>query len=113
MRLKEISAQKSKAQYMKKTAQWWPAVKGSLALVKKPCIRKGCRLCQSGEKHPAYLFSYTSAGKRRCLYVPRELVPLIKRAIHNGRRLEQWLFTQGPALIKSYRNNRDASVLHE
>lgn len=113
MRLKDISTAKSKAQYLEKTAKWWPAIKGSLALVKKPCIRQGCELCQKGQKHPAYMYSYSDKGKRRCLYVPLELVPLIKQALKNGRCLEQMLFSQGPLLIKSYRNQRDTNALNE
>jgi hypothetical protein len=111
MKIKELSLAKGKAQWRKKTAQWWPAVKGSLALVNKPCIRKGCPLCQQGKKHPAYIYSYSDQGKRRCLYVPLELVPLLERAIQNGRRLEAWLGSQGLVLIKQYRKQRDAKEL--
>lgn len=81
----------------------WPALKGSLALVRKPCIRPNCRACATGKKHPNYLLAFTDKGRRRCLYVPTAMVPVLKRALENGRRLEQLLYEMGPALLKQYR----------
>ncbi len=45
----------------------WPPLKGSLAFVKKPCIRKNCPACARGDKHPAWIFSFTQDGRRRCI----------------------------------------------
>jgi hypothetical protein len=86
----------------------WPALKGSLALVRKPCIRPNCRACASGKKHPNYLLAFTAEGRRRCLYVPAATVPLLKRALENGRRLEKLLYEMGPALIAEYRAENPA-----
>ena len=83
----------------------WPALKGSLAKVHKPCIRKNCLACARGDKHPAWILSFTQRGRRRCLYVPKALVPLIRRALSNGRRLEDLLYRIGPALVKDYRQS--------
>jgi len=82
---------------------YWPALKGSLALVHKPCIRPNCRTCASGKKHPNYLLAFTEEGRRRCLYVPSATVPAIKRALNNGRRIEQLLYQMGPVLLQEYR----------
>ncbi len=57
----------------------WPPLKGSLAFVKKPCIRKNCPACARGDKHPAWIFSFTQDGRRRCMYVPKDLVPLLRQ----------------------------------
>lgn len=81
----------------------WPALKGSLAQVRKPCIRPNCPLCARGHKHPNYLLTFTDKGKRRCLYVPLAMVPTLKQALKNGRRIEQLLYAMGPALIDQYR----------
>lgn len=81
----------------------WPALKGSLAQVHKPCIRPNCRVCASGKKHPNYLLAFTQNGRRRCLYVPWAMVPKLKQALANGRRLEQLLYAMGPALLQEYR----------
>lgn len=82
----------------------WPALKGSLSKVYKPCIRPHCPACARGDKHPAWLLSYTDrAGRRRCVYVPLALVPTIQQGLKNGRQLEQLLYRLGPALVKEYR----------
>jgi hypothetical protein len=84
--------------------QLWPAVKGSLAKVYKPCIRRGCKACASGQKHPAWMLSFTAQGQRKTMYVPLALVPTLKKALRNGRRIEQLLYRTGPRLIKEHRN---------
>jgi hypothetical protein len=85
----------------------WPAVKGSLAKIYKPCIRKKCAVCERGEKHPAWILTTSQKGRRRCLYVPEELVPTLQQAIQNGRKLEALLCDMGPAIVQAYRCQRD------
>ena len=94
--------------FARKVISLWPALKGSLAQVRKPCIRLQCRACAAGDNHPAYLLSFTKQGRRRCMYVPGPLVALIKRALKNGRRIEELLYRVGPALIREHRTNRAA-----
>ena len=84
----------------------WPPLKGSLALVHKPCIRKNCPPCASGDKHPAWMFSFSDGPRRRCMYVPKELVPILRQGLQNGRRLEQLRFALGPDLIRAHRQQR-------
>jgi hypothetical protein len=84
----------------------WPPLKGSLALVKKPCIRKNCPACARGDKHPAWILSFTQGKRRRCMYVPKSLVPLLRQGLRNGRRLEQLLFALGPDLLRAHRHQR-------
>jgi|SRR5712664_4056714 len=88
----------------------WPALKGSLAQVRKPCIRPNCRACARGDKHPNYLLSFTEKGRRRCLYVPKDMVPILERALENGRRIEQLLYDMGPALLREYRAQNPAQT---
>ena len=88
----------------------WPALKGSLAQVRKPCIRPNCPACACGRKHPNYLLAFTQKGRRRCLYVPRAMVPMLKRALENGRRIEQLLYEMGPALLREYRAQHPAQT---
>ena len=52
------------------------------------------------------MLSFTHRGHRRCLYVPRELVPVLRQAHQNGRRLEDLLYRVGPALLKEFRRQR-------
>lgn len=84
----------------------WPAIKGSIAQVHKTCLRPGCRACARGEKHPAFILSFTQGGKRRCMYVPKELVPFLERALRNGRQIEALLSELGPALLQQHRQQR-------
>ncbi len=87
----------------------WPAIKGSLAEVRKPCIRPNCPACARGDKHPAFILSFTDKGRRRCMYVPAELVPQLQQALRNGKALEALLYQLGPELLRQYRKQRDAS----
>ena len=89
---------------------YWPALKGSLALVHKPCIRPNCSACSRGKKHPNYLLAFSDQGRRRCLYVPVAMVPLLKRALQNGRRIEKLLYEMGPALLDEYRLQNPAQT---
>ena len=106
--MKPKTSASSQEPFARKVISLWPALKGSLAQVRKPCIRLQCRACAAGDNHPAYLLSFTKQGRRRCMYVPTRLVPLIKRALKNGRRIEDLLYRVGPALIREHRTNRAA-----
>ncbi len=88
----------------------WPALKGSLALVYKPCVRPHCATCARGEKHPNHLLAFTHKGRRRCLYVPKAMVPILKRALQNGRRIERLLYEMGPTLLQEYRRENPAQT---
>ena len=85
----------------------WPVFKGSLTEVAKPCIRPDCPACARGDKHPAFLWTFTEAGRRRCLYVPAELVPWIRQGLENGRLLEARLTALGSAWLQAWRQHRD------
>jgi hypothetical protein len=88
----------------------WPALKGSLCEVRKPCIRPNCPACARGDKHPAFIFSFSENGRRRCMYVPRELVPFLEEGLENGRKLEAVLNQVGPMLLRRFREQRTAQT---
>jgi len=92
--------------FLDELAGLWPLAKGSLAEVRKPCIRPNCAACRRGRKHPAWLFSFTQDGRRRCRYVPLELVPTLRQALDNGRQLERRLVELGAELLQRYRQGR-------
>jgi hypothetical protein len=94
--------------FLRQLEKLWPAIKGSLAEVRKPCIRPNCPACARGDKHPAFILSFTDKGRRRCMYVPAELVPQLQRALRNGKALEELLYQLGPELLRHYRKQRDA-----
>lgn len=101
-----MARETQRAAFLKEVEGLWPVAKGSLTEIAKPCIRPSCSACHRGEKHPAFIFTYRQAGKQRCLYVPRALVPQLRRAISNGRRMERWMVTVGEALIFAHRRAR-------
>ena len=95
--------------FLRNLEKLWPAIKGSLAEVRKPCIRAKCPACARGEKHAAFILSFTEKGRRRCMYVPTEMVPQLQQALRNGKALEQFLYQMGPELLRQYRKERDAT----
>jgi hypothetical protein len=94
--------------FLRQLEKLWPAIKGSLSEVRKPCIRPNCAACARGDKHPAFILSFPDKGRRRCMYVPAELVPQLQQALHNGKALEALLYEMGPELLRQYRQQRDA-----
>jgi hypothetical protein len=104
--MSKIKSSPDQQAFLDEVASLWPLAKGSLAEVRKPCIRPNCAACHSGRKHPAWLFSFTQDGKRRCRYVPLELVPALRKALDNGRQLERRLAELGAELLQRYRQER-------
>jgi hypothetical protein len=88
----------------------WPVAAGSLSFRKSPCIRPHCSLCESGRGHSTYAL-YGKKGKRRfSIYVPEELAPDVRRAIRNGRNLQQLIAEAGrryTVALKGARRSRD------
>ena len=93
--------------FLRQLEKLWPAIKGSLAQVRKPCIRPNCDAC-ARDKHAAFILSFTDKGRRRCMYVPAQLVPQLQQALRNGKTLEGLLNQLGPELLRQYRKQRDS-----
>jgi len=108
MRARKSPEQTLRQQFLEDVQRLWPVLKGSLAQIRKPCIRPACPACARGEKHPAFILSFTQGGRRRCMYVPAALVCLLQTGLQNGRRLEALLYQLGPALLRHYRQERDS-----
>jgi hypothetical protein len=107
MRKTILHTDRFKEQFSQQLVDLWPALKGSLAQIHKPCIRKNCPACTRGDKHPAWILAFKDkAGRRRGMYVPQSLVADLRRALVNGRKIEQLLSSMGPRLIKAYRQHR-------
>ncbi len=110
MRQSTLSHDELAREFQQQLTGLWPALKGSLAQVHKPCIRKHCPTCAQGDKHPAWILAFRDKnGRRRCMYVPEALVPTLRQALKNGRKLEELLCRMGPALINAHRQQRDKS----
>ena len=96
-------------QLEKNLAALWPAAKGSLALVYKPCTRPSCPACARGDKHPAYILSFSQGKKRRCMYVPKALVSKFKKLLSNGRKMERLLYSVGPRVLHDHRHSQPSA----
>ena len=83
----------------------WPVAKGSVSKVRKSCIRKGCKACEEGRGHPAYVYTYREDGKLRCMHVRPEFAKELERAIENGRLLEAAMVRLGREAIVRYRED--------
>jgi hypothetical protein len=95
--------QASRGEWMAQMQGLWPAIKGSLAQVRKPCIRKNCAACASGQKHPAWILSVVAAGRRSTLYVAEARAGEIQQAIKNGREIEVLLQKAAIQMVKYFR----------
>jgi hypothetical protein len=93
----------AKQKWLEQMASLWPALKGSLAKVYKPCIRKNCPACARGDKHPAWLLSLSAQGRRKTMYVPLALVSTMKKALQHGRKIELILHRTGPQMLREHR----------
>ena len=102
----EQALEQERERFLAAIAHHWPVAKGSLAEVRKPCVRAQCTACASGRKHPAFIFSLMEKGRRRCMYVPRDLVEPLRQAIANGRWLQEEVTRMGVRLVEQYRQER-------
>jgi hypothetical protein len=79
---------------------------GSLSLRKSPCIRKNCPACASGVSHPSHALYGRHNGKRFSIYAPDELVPKVRDAIANGRRVQALVTEAGIRYAKALKAKR-------
>ncbi len=91
--------------FLREAAKLMPVARGTVSLVRKPCSRPSCRLCRSGEKHPALIFTCRVDGKGRCFHVQPKHEAIMRRAVENGKRLEALMAKAGVDLVKSLRES--------
>jgi hypothetical protein len=87
----------------------WPAALGSLTLRRSPCIRESCHACQTGEQHPSYVLYSRRNGRRLAVYVPDRFVPEVKKAVENGRALQDLLYEAGQRYARALKRETPAS----
>lgn len=106
MKTTRISGNSDQTAFLAEVSRLWPAAKGSVAEIHKPCVRSGCRACAEGRGHKAFILSYRDGSRRRCLYVPAKMAEVVRKAIANGRRIEQLLSKAGAQMVLCGRRNR-------
>lgn len=88
------------------TESIWPVADGSLSLRKSPCVRSNCPACAAGEGHRSHVLYGRTAKKRSSIYVPEELVPEVRAAIENGRRLKELISEAGLRYTQALKEER-------
>ena len=89
-----------------RAADLWPAILGSLSFRRTRCGQENCRACLSGEQHPSHVLYGRHNGRRFAVYVPEDLVPQVRRAVENGRALQDLLVQAGPRYVKALKRVR-------
>jgi len=88
----------------------WPVAIGSLSLRRGRCIRPNCPACASGKLHSSYSL-YGRRGKRRfSLHVPNRIVPEVRKAIRNGRRLQELIREAGVRYVQTLKRTRSSKL---
>jgi hypothetical protein len=91
----------------------WPAALGSLSLRKSPCMREHCAACARGDQHPSYVLYGRVHGRRVAVYVPDDLEPEIRRALENGRALQELLYEAGRRYTNAVKHDRTLAKADE
>jgi hypothetical protein len=87
-------------------ASLWPALLGSLSYRRTRCMQPNCAACQSGEQHRSYVLYGRHEGRRFAIYVPDDLIDEVRRAVDNGRALQDLLMQAGPRYVKALKRAR-------
>lgn len=66
-------------------------VRGTVTVLRRPCTRKNCRRCASGERHPATYLGCRAGGKLHWVYLPAKLIDRAREWVRNYRFLEKTL----------------------
>lgn len=95
--------------FREQVSRLWPAGLGSLTLRRSPCIRERCHACETGEQHPSYVLYAKQNGRRLALYIPDRLVPEVRKAVENGRALQELLYEAGQRYARALKRERTGS----
>jgi hypothetical protein len=87
-------------------ADLWPAALGSLSLRRSPCVRDHCPACARGDQHTSYVLYGRIKRRRIALYIPDDLEPEIRRALENGRALQELLYEAGRRYTNAVKQQR-------
>lgn len=97
--------------FLRQVSELWPLAVGSLSLRTGPCIRENCSACQRGEGHASYALYGRKKNRRFSVYVPQEMVPLLQRAVDNGRKLQKLMSEAGLRYTAALKGQRAAGGL--
>ena len=92
MEAKELRRLRTKRRLLvKRMAGIEEVLRGSVVLMKRPCIYRGCRKCASGERHPTWALTVNQKGKTQTVYVGKTRLSEARRMVENYRRAKALL----------------------
>ena len=91
--------------FLSEIAGLWPAAGGSLSLVRKPCVRPVVRFVPKALNMPRIFNDKDEVG-RRCMYVPKELAPVLREALENGKKVDKLMSRMAVRMIMKWRDKR-------
>lgn len=103
MKREKGTQRSAKAEFVKFVRGLYPVAHGTLTLANKRCSNPYCRACRSGEGHPSWMFTFRRDGRQHCMHVQPCHAEAIRRAIENGRALEEAILDEGIAFIERLR----------
>lgn len=68
-----------------------PVIRGSIVILKRPCIRQGCKKCKQGIFHPATYLSVTKNRKTHISYLPKYAIKDVEKAKMNYKKAKKLL----------------------
>jgi len=92
--------------FREQLAPLWPVALGSLSLRRSPCKRPHCHTCETGEQHVSYVLYGRHQGRRFAVYVPDRLAPEVRKALENGRRLQELLYETGQRYLLALKQSK-------
>jgi len=63
-------------------------MRGSIVVLKRPCINPHCSRCKLGIKHPTVYYSVNIKGKTKLIYFPKVVQGAAKNMVNNYRTLK-------------------------
>jgi hypothetical protein len=91
-------------------AALWPAILGSLSFRRSRCGHRNCAACLSGAQHQSHVLYGRHHGRRFAVYVPEDLVPEVRRAVDNGRALQDLLVLAAPRYVTALKRARASAA---
>lgn len=82
---------KERFQLWREVVQAGDFIRGSVTVLRRPCVYPNCRRCQKGERHPATYLSLKERGKTKMIYLPKGWVAEARAWTKEWRRLEELL----------------------
>ncbi len=83
-------------------------LQGSLVTMKRKCGKEGCR-CARGHLHVSLYLATRCEGKRKMIYVPRELEEKARRWVEEGREAARLLETLCQASLENFFKDKEAA----